>query len=119
MWIVIANRGLSSHRDFHISSIIGDNTEEKYIYKNSTMWSASQLIMYSKIFQNESRAIKFINDFERSKFSDRKFKWISDYHLSYRKLEKFEWNQIIDYKINILTNKYNSSLNKLKSKRLI
>lgn len=119
MWIVIANTSLSSHRDFHISSIIGDNPKEKYIYENSKMYRASHWIMYSKIFKNESRAIKFINDFERSKFSDRKFKWISEYHLSYRKLEIFEWNQIIDYKINILTNRYNSSLNKLKSKKLI
>ena len=119
MWIVIANKSLSSHRDFHISSIIGENPEEKYIYKNNTMYSASNVIIYSKIFKNESRAIKFIKDFEKFKFSDRQFKWISEYHLSYRKLETSEWNQIIDYKINILTNRYNSSLNKLRLKKLI
>ena len=119
MWIVLANKNLASHRDFQISSIIGDKTEERYIYKHNTMYNASNVILYSKIFKHESRAIKFISDFEKFKSHDRKFKWVSEYQLSYRKLETFEWNQIIDYKINILTNRYNSSVNKLRAKKLI
>lgn len=119
MWIVLANKNLATHRDFQISSIIGDKPQESYIYKHRTMYNASNVILYSKIFKNESRAIKFISDFEKFKFSDRQFKWISQYHLSYRKLESFEWNQIIDYKINILTKRYNSSVNKLRSRKLV
>jgi hypothetical protein len=46
-----------------------------------------------------------------------KFYWVKDFHISYRKVEKNEWDQMCDNDINLLTQGYNYQKSMIEKRR--
>ena len=118
MWIIIVNNNQAEHRDNKISNLLGDILLEKEKYLTKTSYGKyldTPFIASAITFKTESRAVKLISSFEENLNKTQMngaFRWISDKKLSYRKLSKEEWDNIIDIKIMKLNNKHNSQINK-------
>jgi len=124
MWVIQVTSNLNHQRDLHISQILDQAIDCKYLNKvlGNKKWSSTQIIQVASVWKTIGGAQRIISQFEsfdqisKSHWTN-PFNWVKDSHLSIRKLTVEEWHLIVDYKIKILENSYQQSKSKLIKKR--
>lgn len=119
MWVIGVYNDISEYRNYRISEITGDNSNRQFLglYSGNKKYSKCSIFM-AKVFKRKESAEKIINEFNsldpktRGGFNN-KFSWMSDSILSVYKLKREEWEQIIDFEISKLDNRYQRQKSKL------
>jgi hypothetical protein len=115
MWVVIAKSGLDKHREDIISNILDQEIMQEpdlFLKKKGSKYLTTSNLSEAQFYKLEASCKKLIQRFQKSKTVNMvpyydKFYWVKDFHISYRKVEKDEWDQMCDKDINLLTQSFN------------
>ena len=120
MWILTLTKDIADARDNTIASLLGEPVNELFVSFRFKRFTYSNSISNSKVYSNKTTVIRFIDNFEKDVNKHRytnKYHSIQNFKVSYRKLTRQEWNQIIDSELNILQHSYNIRKKKIEDKR--
>jgi hypothetical protein len=125
MWIILLSDGIEQRRDDRISNLLGERVNEIYLGKisSNTKYSVAYNLKYAITYTTESGAKRMadeFNNYDPVKLSNwnNKFSWIKNYKMSIRKLTPYEWNSIINDKINVSELRHKKNIEKLEKQRL-
>lgn len=124
MWVITIHSNRQSFRDGIIDNIVGTTpTYEEFLYKvnSNSKYSNCTGLHLALTYKTEGGAARIVQDFiddtDKRYSTKSKFYWIKDKHLSYRKLSKVEWNQLMDDKEKSMKAKHTRELSTLDKKR--
>jgi hypothetical protein len=125
MWVVIAKSGLDKHREDIISNILDQEIIQEpdlFLKKKGSKYHTTGNLSEAQFYKLEASCKKLIQRFQKSKTVNMlshydKFYWVKDFHISYRKVEKDEWNQMCDKDITLLTQSYNHHKSMIEKRR--
>jgi hypothetical protein len=125
MWVVIAKSGLDKHREDIISDILDQEIIQEpdlFLKKRGSKYITTGNLSEAQFYKLESSCKKLIQRFQKSKTVNMmshydKFYWVKDYHISYRKVERDEWNRMCDNDINLLTQSFNHHKSMIEKRR--
>jgi len=125
MWVVIAKSGLDKHREDIISNILDQEIIQEpdlFLKKKGSKYLTTSNLSEAQFYKLEASCKKLIQRFQKSKTVNMvphydKFYWVKDFHISYRKVEKDEWEQMCDKDINLLTQSFNNHKSMIEKRR--
>jgi len=125
MWVIITKSGLDKHREDIISDILNQEIiqePELFLKKKGSKYFTTGNLSEAQFYKLEASCKKLIQRFQKSKTVNMvpyydKFYWVKDFHISYRKVEKNEWDQMCDNDINLLTQGYNYQKSMIEKRR--
>ncbi len=120
MWILTLTKDIADARDKTIASLLGEKIDEVFVCLRFKRFSYSNSIANAKVYSNKATVIRFINGFEKDVNKHRytnKYHSIQNFKVSYRRLTRQEWNQIIDRELYEVEQVYSIRKKKIEEKR--
>jgi hypothetical protein len=120
MWILTLTKDIVDTRDNTIASLLGEKIDEVFVCLRFKRFTYSNSITSAKVYSNKATVIKFINEFDKDVNKHRytnKYYSIQNFKVSYRRLTRQEWNQIIDRELYEVEQVYNIRKKKIEEKR--
>jgi hypothetical protein len=125
MWVVVAKSGLDKHREDIISDILDQEPIQEpdlFLKKRGSKYATTGNLSDAQFYKLEASCKKLIQRFQKSKATNivpyyDKFYWVKDLHISYRKVEKDEWDKMCDNDINLLTQSFHHQKSLIEKRR--
>jgi hypothetical protein len=120
MWVIIVSNDLKEFRNNILDEIVNNNvSDEKYLTYGNNRWHETSFFPNAKIWKTKSRAEKQINAFKQSIDYNYKYSLIKGKHLAAKKIDKYKWNEQINWKLSKLEMIYRAKRQKLETKIIL
>jgi hypothetical protein len=124
MWVIIASKDKNELREDVISDLLDFKKEKKldtFVNRRNNRYHLSLSLSNALIYKQRSSCEKLVKKFNTADKTNYRsvFVWIKDFHLSYRRIDKDEWNRMCDTESNALTRQYEIQKNDIEKKRLM